>query len=103
MCSHMRTTDLLRTIDLFARLSADDLDHLARRIHERAVGADELVCRQAEPADGMFILTSGRIELSTSATDGREPSRRRLAERDCFGELALLSFEQSVVTALTVP
>jgi len=98
----MRITDILRSIDLFARLSADDLDHLARRIHERAVGADEVVCRQAEPADAMFILTSGRIELSTSATNARERSARQLSEGDCFGEIALLSGEQYAETARTV-
>ncbi len=98
----MRITDLLRTIDLFAHLSADDIDHVARRIHERAVGADEVVFRQAEPAEAMFIVTSGRIELSTGATNGRERSVRQLSEGDCFGETALLSGEQYAETARTV-
>src|SRR5207245_8627043 len=71
-CSHMRITDILRSIDLFARLSADDLDHLARRIHDRAVGADAVVRRQADPAEPTVIPTSSRSALSTPATDGRE-------------------------------
>lgn len=98
----MRITDLLRTVDLFARLSADDLDHVARHMHERGVGADDVVCRQAEPADAMFIVTSGTIELSAEATTGRERSARQLTEGDCFGEIALLSGEPYAETARTV-
>jgi CRP-like cAMP-binding protein len=98
----MRITDLLRTIDLFARLPADDLDHLSHRMRERHFGRDEVLCRQGEPAQAMIIVTAGRIKLSAAEADGRMRTVRELAEGDFFGEIALFARERHTATATAV-
>ena len=98
----MRITDLLRTIDLFARLPADDLDHLSHRMRERHLDQDEVLCHQGEPAQAMIIVTAGRIKLSAAEADGRMRTVRELAEGDFFGEIALFARERHTATATAV-
>jgi CRP-like cAMP-binding protein len=95
----MRITDLLRTIDLFAQLPAEDLDHLTHRMRDQHVRQNDVLCRQGEPADAMVIVTAGRIQLSTAEADGRMRTVRELGEGDFFGEIALFASERHTATA----
>jgi CRP-like cAMP-binding protein len=87
----MRITDLLRTIDVFEQLSSDDLDQLSRRMQDRHLRADEILCRQGAPVESMFIVLSGCIELAAAALEGRPSSSQRLKAGDSFGEVELIS------------
>ncbi len=95
----MRITDLLRTIDLFAQLPAEDLDQLTHRMREQHLRQDDVLCRQGEPAEAMIIVTAGRLQLSSAESDGRPRTVRQLAEGDFFGEIALFARERHTATA----
>jgi len=95
----MRITDLLRTIDLFAQLPAEDLDQLTRRMREQQLRQGEVLCRQGEPAQAMIIVVAGRLLLSVAESNGRVRTVRQLGEGDFFGEIALFAREQHTATA----
>ncbi len=95
----MRITDLLRTIDLFAQLPAEDLDQLTHRMREQHLRQDDVLCRQGEPAEAMIIVTAGRLQLSSAESDGRPRTVRQLAEGDFFGEIALFARERHTATS----
>ena len=98
-CSRMRLTDLLRTIDLFAQLPAEDLDQLTHRMREQHLHQGDILCRQGEPAEAMIIVTAGKVQLTTGESDGRMRTVRQLAEGDFFGEIALFARERHTATA----
>jgi pilus assembly protein CpaE len=95
----MRITDLLRTIDLFAQLPAEDLDQLTHRMREQHFRQDDVLCRQGEPATAMVIVTAGRVQLSAAEADGRTRTVRQLGEGGFFGEIALFARERHTATA----
>src|SRR5712691_1195451 len=98
----MRITDLLRTIDLFEHLSPEELDQLSRRMVDRHLRPDEILCRQGEPVEAMFIIVGGSIELTTTGVDSRPALSQRLGPGDSFGEIALISSEPQPSTATGV-
>jgi CRP-like cAMP-binding protein len=51
----------------------------------------ELFCRQGDPASSLFVLTSGVVKLSGTASDGKEVLLCWLYPGQCFGLGALLA------------
>ncbi len=86
----------------------DGLPEADRKAVLSAAACDDLpartvVCRQAEPADRMFLIRTGRVRLARSTTDGRDVLLRWLGPGECFGLGTLVSGPARYVgTALTM-
>jgi NTE family protein len=84
----MRTSAFLRNVPVLAGLSEDLLERLARQVAERRVRGSGWIVREGEPANSMFIVRSGRVEV---LDEGPPESLIRVLRRgDVLGELALL-------------
>src|SRR6202158_814111 len=70
--AYMRVTDLLRTMDIFEALASEELETIAQLLRERRLAESEVLCRQGDPGDALFIVTGGRIRLSTTDPSGNE-------------------------------
>ena len=62
------------------------LDHA--EVRETAPG--EVIVRQGDAADAMYVIVSGKFEVSVPATDGRPRPLRILGAGRAFGEMGLL-------------
>jgi Flp pilus assembly CpaE family ATPase len=96
----MRVTDLLRTMDIFEALPAEELEPIAQLLRERRLAETEVLCRQGEPGDALFIVTGGRIRLSTTDPSGNEKILTYFTDGQFFGEMALLSGAPRSATAI---
>jgi predicted acylesterase/phospholipase RssA/CRP-like cAMP-binding protein len=84
----MRTAAFLRNVPVLAGLSDELLERLAGQVNQVHVSAGDWVMREGEPADSMFIVSSGRVEVMD---EGPPESLIRILRRgDVLGELALL-------------
>ena len=84
----MKTAAFLRNVPVFAGLSDELLQRLADQLDEFHVGASDWVLRAGEPADSMFIVRSGHVDV---INEGPPESLIRILRRgDVLGELALL-------------
>jgi glutaminase len=70
-------------------LSSAQLAHLAGLLERRALAAGELAVRAGDPADEMFILTSGELSVMAEPEAGRH-RLATLAPGATFGELAIV-------------
>ena len=61
----------------------------------------EIVCRQGDPGDEMYIIQSGAVEVS-SRRDGRKVVLTILEKEDFFGEMALLDRSPRSATVETI-
>jgi Flp pilus assembly CpaE family ATPase len=95
----MRVTDLLRTMDIFEALPSEELEPIAQLLRERRLVEGELLCRQGEPGDALFIVTGGRIRLSTVDPAGNEKILTYFTDGQFFGEMALLTGAPRSATA----
>lgn len=90
--------DFLKTIPIFSDLSWLELRRLETIVHERVYQEGEVVFYEKEPGVGMFIVSSGRIELFKEVK-GREQELASFRPGDCFGEIALLTEHPRTATA----
>lgn len=95
----MRVTDLLRTMDIFEALPTQELETIAQLLRERRLAASEVLCRQGDPGDALFIVTGGRIRLSTTDASGNEKGLSHFTDGQFFGEMSLLSGAPRSATA----
>lgn len=85
--------EVLARIPLFAPLAADELLTLAQGGRRLDFGRGELVVRQGEPGDALYVVLAGTAVVTTRGNDGAEVEVARLAQAECFGEMALLTGE----------
>src|SRR5215216_17255 len=95
----MRVTDLLRTMDIFEALPSEELEIVAQLLRERRLGEGEVLCRQGDPGDALFIVTGGRIRLSTTDPSGNEKILTYFTDGQFFGEMSLLTGAPRSATA----
>src|SRR3979409_1623747 len=95
----MRVTDLLRTMDIFEALAHKELETIAQLLRERRLAEAEVLCRQGNPGDALFIVTGGRIRLSTTDPSGNEKVLTYFTDGQFFGEMSLLTGAPRSATA----
>jgi CRP-like cAMP-binding protein len=85
---------------LFYGLDRRQRDKLARRFVPREYAAGQAIVTQGQGGEGMFVLVSGKAEVSRKRADGTEAVVSTFGPTDFFGELALL--DDGVRTASVV-
>ena len=81
---------LLQELDLFAALPRPALEELSRSIEEVAAEPGEVLIREGDPADALWILRSGRVDV-TSQGDAEVPQELpSMVPLSYFGEIGLL-------------
>jgi MFS family permease len=75
----------LRGVPMLAGLSRSVLDELAPRFETGAVAAGDVIVREGEPGDRLYIIRRGEVQVSI---DGHIV--RKLGPAGYFGEIALL-------------
>lgn len=74
---------------LFENLSLVDIERLSEQMEAKKFASGEIVFRQGDDADGLYIIDVGTVEVLISSG----ASEKRLAkffDRDFFGEMALI-------------
>jgi small-conductance mechanosensitive channel len=85
--------DILRCVDFLERLPDAARRKLAALAEPRLYDENEVILRQGEPGDELFILVRGEVVISTQG--GAEPSLEltRMGPPTFFGEMSLLTGE----------
>ncbi len=81
---------LLARVPIFRRLSAPQLAALARLVATERFAAGELIVREGEPGDKLYLVIQGRVEVVAEGAAGRSRRLAELHDGDYFGEVALL-------------
>jgi len=93
----MRTAAFLGNVPVLSGLPDELLERLAGQVNDVHVRAGAWIMREGEPADNMFIVRSGRIEVVEEGPP--EALIRVLRRGDVLGELALLREEKRSLSA----
>ena len=89
---HAARERALRGMELFAKLTDEELGGLAGELRELPYAPGEPLCRQGEAADSLYILEQGRVSVQV-ATDGAEGEVAQLGPGAFFGEMGLMTGE----------
>jgi CRP/FNR family transcriptional regulator, cyclic AMP receptor protein len=85
----MVDASLLESCELFVGLEPGSLDAIAKASDERTFERGDIVFRQDDPADELYIVVSGRFAMATRSIDGRESMLALMEHGDLFGEMSL--------------
>lgn len=83
------TISFLRRISAFAVLDDEELERVAGQLEVEHFRIGQVICREGEPGDSLYVVYSGRARVLTVA-EGVETTVGTLARGDHFGEQALL-------------
>ncbi|HRK31984.1 MAG TPA: DUF1003 domain-containing protein [Tepidisphaeraceae bacterium] len=83
-------TTLLAGIPLFSKLDAQELTALAGMLKERKFGANEPIFWIGDRGDELYLLQSGRVQVSYPDETGKEQTLAVLEDGAFFGDLSLL-------------
>jgi voltage-gated potassium channel len=90
------TWQTVARVPLFAGLDAARIAEIARLLKREIVPAKYAVVRRGEPADAMFFIMAGEVEVDV------QPSPRRMGRGQFFGEIALLRDTTRTATVTTI-
>ena len=106
----MPDTTLLSETILFAGLGDDALAKVVEAGQDLELRRGDVLFREGEDPDELFVVVSGRIAIANKSIDGRESMVALMEEGDLFGEMGLFdgrgrsaearALETSVVTAV---
>lgn len=93
----------LRSVELFSRLSAEELGILTESAKPAPFVRGEVVTRQGAKANWLYVLMSGEIEVRVVSVDGMERRVAVLEAPSFFGEMALMTGapREATVIAMT--
>ena len=87
----------LESIDIFARLTVEQLGRVAGLTTEVRFQPDETIVRENEPIDAVYVLVSGRVSLEKAGQMARE-----ISEANAFGTVAALDLNPAIHTIKAV-
>ena len=81
---------VLAKTQLFHRLGDEDLGKFAAKVVGRSYNAGQVIAQQGDLGTGLFIITSGAVDVIIDRGGPNENHVATLKEGDVFGEMALL-------------
>lgn len=87
----------LQNIDVFAEVPSEQLALLATIAEEEDYSQDDIIYREDEPSDALYLVLDGKVRLHRG-----EQEIAQATNKDAFGTWALFDEEPRVVTATVV-
>ena len=94
-CRQRMLTNVMNTSALFRPFNRKDRRTLVERFRARDVERDEVIIRDGDETDGLYVVLSGEVEVRK---DGHLLTR--LKEGDLFGEISLLQKTPATATVM---
>lgn len=91
----------MRQVDLFASLADPELTVLAERVHTRGYAPAEVILREGDAGDELFVVEHGEVAI-VIARGNEEIEVARLHTGQCFGEMSLMTGERRTATVRAV-
>jgi rhodanese-related sulfurtransferase len=87
---------------VFGELPKEKWAELSKAVENRTVAPRTVICRQGDPGDCFYIITSGKVRVFRKDNDGVETQLSVLGAGESFGEMALLTGEARSANVETV-
>jgi CRP/FNR family cyclic AMP-dependent transcriptional regulator len=80
---------LLRDSDLFRNFSEEIVEKIAASTTVLRFDRNQRVFAEGDPADGLYVVQTGRVAIARGSADGRESVMALMEEGDLFGDMSL--------------
>ncbi len=93
---------MIEQVPVLSPLSDDELSELSRNVTIERYGTGELIVREGEDGDSMYIIQSGVCEAMKTHESGRIEFLSTMQPGDFFGEISLLTGEKRTASIKAV-
>jgi len=100
--STSETAALLGATDLFADQEESLLYEFADRCERVYLAPGEVLMREGDPADCLYILATGRLRVQVKQLDGVEATVAEVGRHEVVGEMAIISEEPRSATVVAI-
>lgn len=90
----MSEIDVLAETELFADLDSQRLSVLAEACVTRELRRGDVLFRQDDDPESVYIVVEGRVAIANRSIDGRESMVALMEDGDLFGEMGLFDGER---------
>lgn len=95
-----RVRAALRGVELFQRLSPEELSRLSAAVKFTPFVKDEIITRQHARAHWLYVLTKGEVSVRVEGEGGRERHVGEVTAPGFFGEMALMTGAEREATVV---
>lgn len=99
--SSINAAEALNRVTFFNLLDADSRNILANAGREMELAEGEILFQEGDPADAMYVILRGGIEIVKTLPDGSERPLTQLGTGEVFGEIAMIDGQPRSATART--
>jgi uncharacterized membrane protein len=96
----MENGELLRSIQLFEGLEAEDLRELAAGVRTRPFKAGQMIFNQGDSGTAMYLVADGHVNIHLPGDGSQRVSLKDVSRGEYFGELALFDDKPRSASAL---
>jgi len=96
---YARRVDALARVDVFRALDAEKIDRLARRMRRVMFGPGEVILRQGDPGDSLYVVRQGKVAVQIGLM-GASQEIAQLTDGQFFGEMSLMTGETRAATVV---
>lgn len=94
----MELVELLKMVGLFAGLQDEQRERLAEVYHALSYKDGDIVVKQGDPGDEMYIIAEGQFEVILGETPETAHSAVYLGQGQIFGEMAIIDYGERSAT-----
>lgn len=96
------TLEALRSVPLFSSLDDDSAKELRELLREKRVTGNTRLFNAGEKGNAMYLIQSGRVQISIRDEDGHDLILAELAQGDFFGEMSIIDGRQRSADASVI-
>jgi CRP/FNR family transcriptional regulator, anaerobic regulatory protein len=93
-CENCKHKLCARKVPIFSFLSEDDLKKIVDMTGHKSYKKGDVLCREGDRSDTLFIINEGQVKISKFIKDGKEQIIHIYSNGDFFGELSLFSTDE---------
>ena len=97
-----RMTDhiTLHEVLAFRDLKPEEIDDIESVAIEKDYKPDEIICREGEPGECLYVIKSGLVRITKTTPAGDQKVLSRLGPRSFFGEMSLIDKQPRSASAV---
>ena len=100
--SNQMTLEALRSVPLFSELDDNNATQLRNLLRERQVKGRMRLFHAGDEGDAMYLIQSGRVQITIRDEDKNDVVLAELAQGDFFGEMSIIDGRQRSADASVV-
>jgi len=87
---------------LFEDISDREMEKLAKVIKELSLKKDELLFKEGDDTKGIYMIRSGKVEITKVTSDGWKQTLAVLSTGNFFGELSIIEKRKHEANAVAI-